>query len=263
MQERYKAAQDVAKAAGKLALDHLSAMKAGELEVEIKGLQDFVTHADRDVENFIKRELSALFPKDGYWGEESERARGENGFTWVIDPIDGTANFIRGIDQWGISIALISEEQVEIGVIYDPMRDILYHCQRGQGAMQNAQVMQKMSGTSDRPTDALIILGQSRRIGFDVYLNTLQYLHDQEVEHRRFGSAALGLAQAAEGLVDAYFEADLNPWDCLAGLLLIEECGGVVVSGKQMLQDLNNYPVAAGKACLSEELAHLVALSEQ
>jgi myo-inositol-1(or 4)-monophosphatase len=89
----------------------------------------------------------------------------------------------------------------------------------------------------------------------------LQYLHDQEVEHRRFGSAALGLAQAAEGLVDAYFEADLNPWDCMAGLLLIEECGGIVVSGNQMLSDLNNYPVAAGKSCLKEELSHLVSIS--
>jgi myo-inositol-1(or 4)-monophosphatase len=261
MQERYKAAQRVAKEAGKLALDHLSAMRAGELEVEVKGLQDFVTHADRDVENFIKRELSALFPDDGYWGEESERARGENGFTWVIDPIDGTANFIRGIDQWGISIALISEERIEIGVIYDPMRDILYHCQRDQGALQNDLPMPKMSSEDARPADTLIILGQSRRIPFDIYLNTLTYLNDQEVEHRRFGSAALGLAQTAEGLVDGYFEADLNPWDCLAGLLLIEECGGVVVSGQQMLKDLTNYPVAAGKACLRQEMAHLVSLS--
>ncbi len=261
MQERYQAAQRVAKAAGKLALDHLSSMQAGELEIEVKGLQDFVTHADRDVENFIKRELSALFPGDGYWGEESERARGKNGLTWVIDPIDGTANFIRGIDQWGISIALVSEERVEIGVIYDPMRDILYHCRHGQGAMQNGQTMPQLNSGNTRPADTLIILGQSRRIGFDVYLNTLKYLHEQEVEHRRFGSAALGLAQAAEGLVDAYFEADLNPWDCLAGLLLIEECGGVVVSGQQMLKDLSNYPVAAGKVCLRQELTHLVGLS--
>ncbi|MCV6548171.1 MAG: inositol monophosphatase [Cohaesibacter sp.] len=261
MQKRYEVAKQVARAAGKLALEHLNAMKAGQLDVEVKGLQDFVTHADRDVESFIKRELSAHFPEDGYWGEESGRLQGSNGLTWVIDPIDGTANFIRAIDQWGISIALVSKDHIELGLIHDPMRDSLYHCQRTKGAMQNDMPMASLAQADSRPADALILIGQSRRIAFDVYLNALQYLQDNEIEHRRFGSAALGLAQVAQGLVDAYFEADLNPWDCLAGLLLIEECGGLLVSGQQMLKDLKNCPVAAGKACLQKDLQHLVQIS--
>lgn len=254
---RYEIAQAVAREAGQIALDHLESLKNNHFAIEVKGPQDFVTKADRDVEIFIRRKLKASFPEDGLLGEEHGLESGSNELTWVIDPIDGTANYIRRIDQWAISIALVSQHGMEAGVIYDPVRNDLFSAQTGKGAKLNGQALDRVS--TDRPKDPIIIVGRSKRKPFDHYLQTLAFLNNKGIEYRRFGSAAMGLAQVAQGLVDGYFEADLNPWDCLAGLLLVEEAGGFVLAGENVYRTLENEPICVSHPYLKETMMDLLA----
>lgn len=257
--ERYETAQSVAKKAGKLALSHLEALKNNSFPIEVKGKQDFVTKADRNVETFIRQRLKEAFPADGLLGEEHGLEVGDNDLTWVIDPIDGTANYIRDIDQWAISIALVSSKGMEVGVIYDPVRDNLYAARVSNGAYLNGKPLAKAKAS--RPTDPIVITGRSKRKPFEGYLQILTFLEKSEIEYRRFGSAAMGLAYVAQGLVDGYYEADLNPWDCLAGLLLVEEMGGSILAGKMVYQSLVSEPVCAVHPYLEQDMKEL--LSEQ
>ncbi len=258
MSDRYQVAKDIAAEAGAMALEYQRGLISGELMIEAKGVQDFVTEADRRVEKLIRNRLLGTFPEDGFFGEESDSDLKPGQGFWVVDPIDGTSNFMRHVDQWGISIAYVAEGKIQLGVIYDPVREQLFHCQRDGRAFCNEQRCE-LSGAV--PADPTLILGHSRRADLKVYLNVLEYLHEAGVEHRRFGSAALGLAQVLTGQTDGYYEADLNPWDCMAGLLLIEEAGGVIVSGSSMVTDLQNCPVAAGIAGLQPQLNRLVKLA--
>ncbi|WP_114009162.1 inositol monophosphatase family protein [Cohaesibacter intestini] len=258
IEERYALLQTLAKEAGQLALNHLQALKDNRFPIEVKGPQDFVTKADRDVETFIRTKLKEAFPEDGLLGEEHGLEAGSNGFTWVIDPIDGTANYIRSIDQWAISIGLVSADRMEAGVIYDPMRDDLYRAAAAQGAFLNDSPLAKAK--TEAPTDPILILGRSKRKPFDSYLKTLSFLESKGIEYRRFGSAAMGLALVATGQVDGYFEADLNPWDCMAGLLIIKEMGGVIAAGEQAFESLQNQPICAVHPYMRDEMTALLAV---
>ncbi len=243
MLDRYQQAKDIALKAGVLALEYKRNAKSQGLKIEAKGVQDFVTEADQKVEQLIRSHLQNKYPNDGFFGEESDADIRQGQGIWVVDPIDGTSNYMRHVDQWGVSIAYVENGEILIGVIYDPDRDILYHACKGGGAFCNDQ--QQILDDA-QPMDPIIVLGQSRRAPLSIYLGVISQLHEQGVEHRRYGSAALGLAQVISGQCDGYFEAELNPWDCMAGFLLIEEAGGVIVSGKQMAETLQNMPVAAG-----------------
>ena len=256
IEERYALVQTIAREAGKLALSHLQALKENRFPIEVKGPQDFVTKADRDVETFIRDALKAAFPLDGLLGEEHGLQPGESGFTWVIDPIDGTANYIRDLDQWAVSIGLISKERIEAAVIYDPARDDLYRACAGKGAYLNDQRLSPAKTCA--PADPLLIVGRSKRKPFETYLKTLSFLDAQNIEYRRFGSAALGLAQVASGLADGYFEADLNPWDCMAGLLIIAEMDGSIIAGKTIYKSLVNEPICAVHPYMEKTMTDLL-----
>src|SRR5690349_11628043 len=146
IEERYEAARWIARAAGDLALDYFR--NRDRLEIEVKGVSDYVSHADRDVEDTIRRELAKAFPGDGFLGEET--ASGFDGpieRCWVVDPIDGTHNFLRGTPYWNVSIGFVANGVTEIGVVYDPSSDALYHARRGGGAFCEA-------GARDRPIAA-------------------------------------------------------------------------------------------------------------
>ena len=133
MSERYEAARRIARTAGELALDYFR--NRDRLAVEVKGVSDYVSHADRDVENTIRRELANAFPGDTFLGEETAAAfQGAIDHCWVVDPIDGTHNFLRGTPYWNVSIGFVANGVTEIGVVYDPPSDALYHARRGAGA---------------------------------------------------------------------------------------------------------------------------------
>ncbi len=195
------------------------------LAVSTKSLQDFVSAADRQSEETIRAALADAFPQDGFLGEETGGEPNADGF-WVVDPIDGTANYIRGLRHWGVSIAFVRDGAVQLGCIYDAAGDRVYSALPGQGAFCGDRPV-RVSGMAD-PTQALAIVGYSRRTPFEPYQALLARFHELGIEYRRLGSAALGLVRVADGIADLYYEAHLNSWDILAGALIAAEAGAYV-----------------------------------
>ena len=211
----------IAREAGALARAHFRA-RPKTLQIDFKGDQDYVSATDAEVETLIRTRLHEAFPSNSFYGEEGGGEFGED--VWVVDPIDGTANFMRGIPLWCISLAFVREGQCEIGIIYDPVHDELYAGRRGGGATLDGQPL-KISGLKDI-RQATIEAGWSTRLPHEHYTALVQTLKNQGAGVRRGGSGALALAYVADGRVDAYCELHMNSWDALAGLLLVEEAGG-------------------------------------
>ena len=188
-------------------------------------MQDFVTEVDRQTEDIIRSRFADRYPDDGFIGEESGRSEVRPG-CWVVDPIDGTANFLRGLRHWGISIGYVLDGEIVLGIIHDSPNDAVYSAMKGAGAWRDNRKI-RVSGLSD-PHEAMGILGVSRRAPFENYLKKIGALEAAGIEHRRIGSAAIGLVRMAEGVSDFYYEAHLNCWDATAGVLIAAEAGAVV-----------------------------------
>jgi myo-inositol-1(or 4)-monophosphatase len=199
-------------------------LTAGSDPTPMKGPQDFLTATDKAVEEFLRSEVARRFPEDGFLGEESGGGAAQS--LWVVDPIDGTANFSRGIPHYCISIAYLRANVVEVGAIYNPGLDELYLARRGRGATRNGSPI-FVAATTDYAR-ASVELGWSLRLPNERYVTALDRILTRGANVRRSGSGALGLAFVADGRLDAYAELHMNSWDCLAGLLLVEEAGGVV-----------------------------------
>lgn len=227
---------------------------AAALSVENKGLQDFVTIADRQAEQDIRDTLLTAFPEDGFMGEESGGRQTGAGL-WVVDPIDGTTNFIRGFRHWGVSIAFVAAGMVQIGVIYDAALDKVYAAVRGGGARKDGNLI-RASSVSD-PARAIAILGHSRRTSFEDYQAVARRLYEKGVDYRRMGAAAIGLARVADGIADLYYERHLNGWDMLAGALIARESGAVVHVAPLSAALGDGGPVMACAAGLQNEFAFL------
>lgn len=221
---RLLAAQAVAREAGAIArrrfLDR-------SFTVGFKGPQDFLTEVDGETEAFIAEGLLKAFPGDGFIGEESKaRPPGEGGAAWVVDPIDGTANFARGVPHFCVSIACVATGRVEAGVIYDPMRDELFAARRSGGARLNGVSIQTSGQTS--LADAAVEVGWNLRAGPDQYVELLRRVASTGASPSRTGSGALALAYVAAGRLDGFVEHHIHAWDCLAGIVLVSEAGGYV-----------------------------------
>ncbi len=225
IESRAAAALDVARQAGALALGYFRDL--GALSVEQKGHQDLVSEADRAVETLIREEIGRLFPNDSVLGEEQGLSDGKSGFVWVCDPIDGTANFVAGIPQWCVSIAVAKKDAVVIGVIYDPCADDMVSAVRGQGLHRNGQPLPRLS--PGRITEGSVGVGLSNRIDFRTTTAIIDRLLAQGGMFFRNASGALMLSYVATGRLIGYIEPHMNAWDCLAGLLLVEEAGGQVL----------------------------------
>ncbi|WP_413282832.1 inositol monophosphatase family protein [Vibrio sp. MA40-2] len=215
------------------------ALRKQGLSIETKGKNDFVTQADLAVETEIKNVLTELFPRSGFLGEESGLTEGNEG-VWVIDPIDGTTNYMQGMDYWCISVAYVHNEQIELGYIYAPDRDEFFSAKKGQGAWLNGK---RLVMHNEEQGQAIIGLGHSNRRPLSELVQLLKILDENSIDHRRFGAGALMLAHVASSLVHGYFEAHLNSWDALAGLLLVEEAGGYVPDFLENNGLMNGNPV--------------------
>lgn len=224
--ERYRLSKAIAKEAGKLAVDFYHNRKKLNIEKKKGDGQDLVTIADKTTEEFIRKQINHYYPQDTIFGEESGLTVGQSKSTWVIDPIDGTSAFIFGLPSWCISIALIDEQQnTQIAVIYDPIHDELFHALRGHGAYLNEDKI--FVNQVNSLNEGLLGVGISTRLSPDKIIPFLDYLLHAGGMFVRNGSAALMLAYVAAGKLIGYYEPHLNSWDCLAGLLLIQEAGGV------------------------------------
>jgi myo-inositol-1(or 4)-monophosphatase len=225
LQNRFLVACAVAREAGALARRRF--LDRGSFTVGFKGPQDFVTEVDGEVERLIQSRLIALFAEDGFIGEEGEGRVGKaDAPVWVVDPIDGTANFARGTPHYCVSIACVVGRAVEVGVIYDPMLDELFAARRGAGAWLNGLAM-KAAPTADLAR-ATIEVGWNMRSGSAAFLSLYGRIIGTGAGGVRAGSGALGLAYVAAGRRDGYVENHINAWDCLAGNLLVAEAGGYV-----------------------------------
>jgi myo-inositol-1(or 4)-monophosphatase len=217
---------------------------------DFKGHQDFLTATDAEVEELVRSRLHELFPGDAFFGEEGGGSFERD--VWVVDPIDGTANFARGIPHFAVSIAFVRDNRTEIGVIYNVMHDELYTARRGKGATLDGLPI-RPSGLSDI-RHATVEAGWSPRLTHHPYVALVENLKVAGVNVRRAGSGTLGLAYVADGRIDAYCELHINSWDALAGLLIIEEAGGWTnnfLAGNGLVE---GNPVLACTAELAEAL---------
>ena len=223
--QRYEAAQSIAKDAGALALRYFQSFDT--LTIESKSHQDFVSEADKNVEILTRAAIAAAFPHDTIVGEEDAPTLGTSGFTWVIDPIDGTTNFIHGIPQWCVAIAIVKDAQTVAGVVHDPVHDECHHAQRGKGAFCNTRPIHVLQGRSlSNGSLGVGFSGRTRDSGHVITL--IDRITKSGGVFWRNGSGALSLAYVAAGKLLGYVEEHMNAWDCLAGQLLIAEAGGVI-----------------------------------
>lgn len=247
-----------AREGGEILLHHWRKLPAGSVEEKKKN--DFVTIADRESEDRIARTIRSRFPEDNFLGEESgARGSGTAARTWIVDPLDGTANFIAGFPFWCVSIAAREAGRIVAGVIWDPLREELYTAVRGGGAWRNGIRL----AVSGRPglEGGFVATGfpfRSRE-RIDLYLALFRSVFLTARGIRRAGSAALDLALVASGVYDAFFEFQLAPWDIAAGAILIEEAGGVVTDfdGGDRFWERGN--VIAGSPRISKDLLALAA----
>ena len=194
------------------------------LSVEAKARQDFVTQADRAVERLLRPRLKDLLPGSEFLGEE-DGGPTEAERLWIVDPIDGTTNFIRGLPHWCISVAFREHGRLRFGAILAPVLDQLYLAEAGQGATRNGHPIRR---TEVDPAAALVNVGQSKRQGTGFFAKLISGLRDHQIDNRLLGSGALGLALTASGEVDGSIEGQAQAWDVAAGLLIAHEAGCVV-----------------------------------
>lgn len=222
--ERRDFAVSICREAGHVAMEYFR--NRHDLVVDKKGAQDWVSQADREVELFLRKRLEDTWQEDGIYGEEHADRSGSSGFDWVIDPIDGTTNFVNGVPAWTVVLAGVEEGRTQIGVIYEPNADEMFVASRGGGAMLNGHEMRVSehvplgSGT--------VAVGYSNRVESRNIQPVIASLVDGGAMFYRNASGALSLAYVAAGRMLGYLEEHMNAWDCLAGQLLVEEAGGRV-----------------------------------
>ena len=239
----------IAREAGTLLMQYF-----GRVTIQYKGEVDLVTEADRASEKLIVERLRARWPEYGIVAEEGTRSDPDAEYLWYVDPLDGTTNFAHGYPVFCVSIALTRKDgQLEAGVLYDPTRDEMFAAQRGQGA--------KLNGATIHVSKTKALLESILGTGFPSHKrhknpNIFFYHHITLRSHgvRRAGSAALDLANVACGRYDGFWEFNLNPWDTAAGVLLVQEAGGVVTRFDNSPFRLDSREVLASNGLIHQEL---------
>lgn len=252
LQQRFELAKALAEEAGAMAFDYFN--RRDTLVIETKrDLQDVVSIADRNVETFLRERVLAAIPEDSFLGEEFGLQDGTSGYTWVVDPIDGTAPFVSGMPSWCVSIAVLHRGLPVIGVIKVPCTNEIYAAAEGMGATLNGKslkldpsrtVQNSMTGISSNTLAAPELVGS---IITDLLARGGSFI--------RNGSGALMLAYVAAGRLVGYYEPYMRAWDCMAGFCLIKEAGGRFMAfpgeGEEFL---DAHPVLAGNISAYDEL---------
>lgn len=234
MNRYLQAAVEIAQQAGGLLVDEFRKRPAIEYKTDV----DIVTVADRRSEAFIVERLRSSFPQHAIVAEEGSRQEGASGYCWYVDPLDGTTNFAHGYPVFCVSMALVAEEEIIVGVVHDPMRGETFHAARGEGAWLNQKRIHV--SRTERLSESLLGTGFPSRKRHE-NPNILYYHRFTLLSHgvRRAGSAALDLCSVACGRFEGFWEFNLKPWDVAAGVLLVREAGGVVT-------DFNGVPYRLG-----------------
>jgi myo-inositol-1(or 4)-monophosphatase len=260
MQALLNTAVQAARRAGDIAIRALS--RLDQLEIRAKARNDYVTQVDQAAEQAILESIRKRYPDHAFLAEESGHSagRGDAGeFTWIVDPLDGTTNFLHGFPTFSVSIALRRKDTLEVAVVYDPCRQELFTAMRGRGA----QLDGKRVRVSERNEldGALIGTGfpfRSNTRWMKIYLQMLASVMENTSGVRRPGSAALDLSYVAAGRLDGFFEFGLEIWDTAAGTLMIQEAGGIVTSLTSKGSHLESGDVLAGNPKMHDALRDLI-----
>lgn len=224
----------------------------------LKGRQDYLTATDGAVEQFVRSEIEKRFAGDAVLGEEGG-GRTDAPRLWIVDPVDGTANFARQIPHFCISLGLMVDGALQAGAIYEPMHDELFIAERGHGAWLNGQRM-RTSAVAELSA-AAIEIGWSTRTPVETYLEAVDKAARAGCAVRRAGSGALGLAYVAAGRCEGYVEAHINAWDVAAGLLLVTEAGGRVSDFWADDGTANGNQVLAASGALANDISALMGIA--
>lgn len=245
-----------ARNAGQLILRQLP--RRDSIPVMEKAKHDFATEVDRVAEQEIHRDLKRAFPDHAFLGEESGKS-GDSRFVWVVDPLDGTSNFIHGFPHFSVSIALLERGEPLLGVVFDPLRDEIFAAEKGRGALLNDRRLRV--GQRKDLDGALLVTGfpPRERHNIDAHLAMTRDVLVKAEDIRRTGSAALDLAYVACGRFDGYFEGGVKPWDIAAGVLLVREAGGQCTDFKGGNAFMERGEIVAGNMHLAEDLRKTIA----
>lgn len=248
--ERYQLAQDIARAAGLLAQDYFNNRDKLIIE-EKRHPQDLVSEADKAVEQKIRQMIAADFPNDGQIGEEFGQTKGNTGYSWVIDPIDGTAPFLNGMPGWCVSIAVMQGHEIVAGVIFAPVLNEMIVAMRGCGTFLNGSPVRVSDQTLQ---SGLLGVGANDRISPEVTAEMFQTLMAAGTSWVRYGSGALMLAWVAAGRLVGYVEPLMSIWDCAAAYCLIKEAGGTTRALPPEHEIMAPFPVLGSNALIFDEV---------
>jgi len=247
-----------ARAAG--AIINRASLDLDRVQVSTKSTNDFVTEVDHAAEAAIIDVLLGAYPGHGILAEESGTTRGakDSDYVWIIDPLDGTTNFIHGLPTYAVSIGLTFRGQVQQAVVYDPARNDLFYATKGRGAFLNDKRLRVSKRT--RMADSLIGTGFPFRKGDDLahYLKVLELVMKSAAGVRRPGAAALDLCYVAAGWYEGFFETGLSPWDVAAGSLMVTEAGGLVGNFTGEADFLHRREVVAGTPKIYGQLVQML-----
>ena len=226
--------------------------------IDEKAKNDFVTEVDKKSEEIIKGHIQSHFNNHDILAEESSAVRNDSSFLWIIDPLDGTLNYIHGLPCFAVSIALEIEGELAVGLIYEPLRENIYSAIKGQGAFKNGKRIHV--SRSNTLNTSLVATGFPFRIKdiIDNYLKVFKELFMHATGIRRGGSACLDLAYTAEGIFGGFFECALSPWDMAAGALLVKEAGGEVTDFNGGNQYLKTGNIIAGSKGVHQEILKII-----
>lgn len=229
------------------------------LQVSRKGPGNFVTNADRAAEDILKNELLKARPKFGFLMEESGEIRGEDiNNTWIIDPLDGTTNFMHGLPHFAISVALQRQKEIIAAIVYDPTRDELFCAEKGKGAFVNNRRL-RVSVRHD-PDEALLASGLAVRdkTAFLTLLSQIQKVGPSVTSVRCLGATSLDMAYVAAGRLDGFWHVRYSPWDVAAGVLLVREAGGIVSDSSGGSEVLEGDSIIAGNEFIQPALCKVL-----
>ena len=230
-----------------------------KLQVSIKGPGDFVTASDKKVEKILINELQEARPSYSILSEEIGQINNDKSFKWIIDPIDGTANFLHGIPHFAISIGLEHDDEIICGIVYDPIKDEMFVAEKGNGSYLNNQRMRVSSRSKLK--DCIVFTGgpklesQNKELALDEYK---KFSSKILIPIRKLGSASLDMAYVAAGRCDGFWQRNLNYWDIAAGIILVKEAGGFVTDFEGENRYVENKTILAANSRINKEMIEVL-----
>ena len=230
-----------------------------KLQVSVKGPGDFVTVSDKKVEKILIEELQKARPNYSILSEEIGEINNDESFKWIIDPIDGTTNFLHGIPHFAISIGLEHNKEIICGIIYDPIKDEMFTAEKGEGSYLNNQRMRVSSRSKLK--DCIIFTGGPKRESKDRDLALKEHNNFSSKIHipiRKLGSASLDMAYVASGRCDGFWQRNLNYWDIAAGIIIVKEAGGFVTDFYGNNEYIQNKTILVNNSKIDKEMIEVL-----